>query len=382
MSFVHSIIWKNPVQDLVNSSFSIFLFPCSILHINKIPIRSLVYIYLERMIKIEIRKTIEEKEEKNLSQYATKSKYSKGRAIASKECPIRTVFQRDRDRIMHSKSFRRLMHKTQVFISPEGDHYRTRLSHTLEVSQISRSLSRALMLNEDLTEAIALGHDLGHTPFGHTGESVLNKLLSCGFEHNEQSVRIVNTIEKLNLTQETIDGIKNHRGRFTPNTLEGKVVQISDKIAYVNHDIDDAIRANLIDFKDLPKDCINLLGESSSQRINFLITNIVKNSYNENHILLDDNVKEKFYKLRGFMYEKVYSSHILKQDRLKVAHMLKDIFNFYIDDFNKLPDEYIKMVQDGEEMELVVADFIAGMTDRFSIKHYNQLFLPLAWTKL
>ncbi|MFV0503819.1 MAG: deoxyguanosinetriphosphate triphosphohydrolase [Lachnospirales bacterium] len=331
---------------------------------------------------MEIRKTIEEKEEKNLSQYATKSKYSKGRAIASKECPIRTVFQRDRDRIMHSKSFRRLMHKTQVFISPEGDHYRTRLSHTLEVSQISRSLSRALMLNEDLTEAIALGHDLGHTPFGHTGESVLNKLLSCGFEHNEQSVRIVNTIEKLNLTQETIDGIKNHRGRFTPNTLEGKVVQISDKIAYVNHDIDDAIRANLIDFKDLPKDCINLLGESSSQRINFLITNIVKNSYNENHILLDDNVKEKFYKLRGFMYEKVYSSHILKQDRLKVAHMLKDIFNFYIDDFNKLPDEYIKMVQDGEEMELVVADFIAGMTDRFSIKHYNQLFLPLAWTKL
>ena len=246
---------------------------------------------LERSKLLNIREFREDLEINTLSPFATKSKYSAGRKKDENPCEIRTCFQRDRDRIVHSKSFRRLMHKTQVFISPEGDHYRTRLTHTMEVAQIARTIARALNLSEDLTEAIALGHDLGHTPFGHLGESDLNNIVCGGFRHNEQSVRVVEFIEKngkgLNLTEEVIDGILNHRGKGNPKTLEGKIVQISDKIAYVNHDIDDAIRSGILKENDLPKEYTKILGDSSHNRIDFLIKNIIKNSYEKDNIIYD-----------------------------------------------------------------------------------------------
>ncbi|MDE6181951.1 MAG: deoxyguanosinetriphosphate triphosphohydrolase, partial [Eubacteriales bacterium] len=248
---------------------------------------------------MNIRILKEEREENFLSPFAIKSKNSKGREKYEEKCDIRTCFQRDRDRIIHSKAFRRLKHKTQVFISPEGDHFRTRLTHTLEVSQIARTIASSLFLNEDLTEAIALGHDLGHTPFGHLGEDALSKICENDFHHNEQSVRVVQKLEKngegLNLTFEVLDGILNHRGRCNPSTLEGKVVQISDKIAYINHDIDDAIRAGFLKQEDLPKECTSMLGNTPKEIINFLIRNIIKNSYGKNEITMEKEVKASMY---------------------------------------------------------------------------------------
>lgn len=330
-----------------------------------------------------IREIMEEAEFTKLSKFACKSIESKGRIREIEKCTIRTDFQRDRDRIVHSKAFRRLMHKTQVFISPKGDHYRTRLSHTLEVSQISRTLSKALMLNEDLTESIALGHDLGHTPFGHSGEDALNKILECGFKHNEQSVRIVEKVENsgkgLNLTFETRDGIKTHRGKYKPSTLEGKVVQLSDKIAYVNHDIDDAIRGKILKEEELPKDIIGFLGKTSGERINTLITDIIENSQNKNEIIISNETKENFYALRSFMYEKVYLNEILDFERRKIYHMFKEFHNYYWENTNNLPKEFLDMIERGESKDKVIGDFIAGMTDRFSIDHYNELFMPNIW---
>ncbi|WP_250278869.1 deoxyguanosinetriphosphate triphosphohydrolase [[Clostridium] colinum] len=318
-------------------------------------------------------------EDKNLSAFATKSKNSLGRYNIEKECDIRTCFQRDRDRIIHSKAFRRLMHKTQVFISPEGDHFRTRITHTLEVSQIARTIASSLFLNEDLTEAIALGHDLGHTPFGHLGEEVLNEILKDGFNHNEQSVRVVQKIEKngngLNLTKEVLDGILNHRGRCNPSTLEGKIVQISDKIAYINHDIDDAIRAGILKKSDLPRECLDTLGETPREIINFLIRDIIKNSANKNDIIMDKYVKSCMYKLRKFLFDNVYTSGVLAEERKNYKFMLKEIYEYYYNNFDKVPQEFTNICNTGESKERAICDYIAGMTDRYAIKIYEKLII-------
>lgn len=327
---------------------------------------------------MNIRENIEELEIKCLSQYATKSRFSLGRDCKEEPCDIRTCFQRDRDRIIHSKAFRRLMHKTQVFISPDGDHYRTRLTHTLEVSQISRTIARALRLNEDLTEAIALGHDLGHTPFGHLGEEDLNRKVKDGFHHNEQSVRVVEKIENngkgLNLCKEVRDGILNHRGAGTPKTLEGKIVQISDKIAYVNHDIEDAIRAGIITDNDLPIKCVDMLGKNSRERINFLIRNIITNSTDKNDIIMDKEVKEKLYELRKYLFENVYVCDRLELERIKYGDYLGKLFEYYKINVDKIPDLYKDMIKNGEEKERAICDYIAGMTDRFALKTYDTVF--------
>ncbi|MBQ7264990.1 MAG: deoxyguanosinetriphosphate triphosphohydrolase [Firmicutes bacterium] len=322
-----------------------------------------------------IREQTEENEKKILSPFATLSTNSLGRVKYEKPCDIRTCFQRDRDRIIHSKAFRRLMHKTQVFISPEGDHYRTRLTHTLEVSQISRTIACALMLNENLTEAIALGHDLGHTPFGHLGEADLNRVVPGGFHHNEQSIRVVEKIEKdgegLNLSIEVLDGILNHRGAGSPSTLEGKIVQISDKIAYVNHDIDDAIRSGMISEIELPIECTQVLGHSSAERINFLINDITENSRDKNDIILSEEARQALYGLRKYLFDNVYSSGKLSREREEYGNVLGRLFTYYYHHFYTLPEEFYKRYDADsihEIKERVVADFIAGMTDRFASK--------------
>ncbi len=327
-----------------------------------------------------IRERNEEFEEMILSPYASKSKNSRGRIKEEEPCDIRTCYQRDRDRIIHSKSFRRLMHKTQAFISPEGDHYRTRLTHTLEVSQIARTISTALKLNEDLTEAIALGHDLGHTPFGHLGEEDLNRVIPGGFEHNVQSIRVVERVEKdgkgLNLTREVLDGILNHRGAGSPGTLEGKVVQLSDKIAYINHDIDDAIRAGIITDDDLPQDCIDMLGKNSKERIDFLIRDIVKNSMDKNDIIMTKEVRTSMYNLRGYMFDNVYNSGKLSVERHEYSRFLSILYSYYSDNFEELPREFKDMYasrEGAETEERIIADYIAGMTDRFAVKTRDEL---------
>ncbi|MDR0272792.1 MAG: deoxyguanosinetriphosphate triphosphohydrolase [Clostridiales bacterium] len=273
-----------------------------------------------------LREIREEAEMKTLSLRATKSAETRGRKMPSEKCAIRTEFQKDRDRITHCKAFRRLMHKTQVFISPERDHYRTRLTHTLEVAQISRTVARALNLNEDLTEAIALGHDLGHTPFGHTGEDALNGLLPGGFRHNEQSVRVVETLEDLNLTFEVIDGILNHRTACKPATLEGRIVQLCDKIAYMNHDVDDAIRAKILEEHDLPKDISEALGTTPAKRINFLVCNLVENSLAGNDICLSPEITAALKEFRTFMFERVYANQLHTKERSKIKSMLRLMF--------------------------------------------------------
>lgn len=326
---------------------------------------------------MNIRLYTENLEREYLSPYAVKSCESLGRLRDEEPCEIRTCFQRDRDRIIHSKAFRRLMHKTQAFISPEGDHYRTRLTHTLEVSQIARTISRALRLNEDLTEAIALGHDLGHTPFGHLGEEDLNDVVPGGFRHNEQSVRVVEKIEKngkgLNLCIEVIDGILNHRGAGSPCTLEGKVVQLSDKIAYINHDIDDAVRAGILSEDDLPKDSVELLGDTFKKRINCLITNVIENSMDKNDIIMDSEIKSSMYRLRAFMFKNVYNSSKLAEERKHYRVFLSKIYKYYMANFDEMPVEFLHMYKQGEPKELVVADYIAGMTDRFAQRLYKEL---------
>lgn len=326
---------------------------------------------------MNIRLKKENLEEQILSKYATKSKNSLGRYKFEEECDIRTCFQRDRDRIIHSKAFRRLMHKTQVFISPEGDHFRTRITHTLEVMQIAKTIASALFLNEDLTEAIALGHDLGHTPFGHLGEDSLNEILETGFYHNEQSVRIVQKIEKngegLNLTKEVLDGILNHRGRGKPSTLEGKIVQISDKIAYINHDIDDAIRANILKYEDLPRECLDVLGNTPKEIINFLIRDIIKNSEGKDNIIMTKEVKAYMYKLRKFLFDNVYDTGVLAEERKNYKFMLKEIYQYYYKNFEKVPKEFTRICEKNESKERAICDYIAGMTDRYAIKTYENV---------
>ena len=328
------------------------------------------------------REVTEQWEAERLSPYAMRSAETRGRKHEAEKCDLRTEFQRDRDKITHCKAFRRLMHKTQVFISPEGDHYRTRLSHTLEVAQIARTIARALRLNEDLTEAIALGHDLGHTPFGHTGEDALDKLLEGGFRHNEQSVRVAERLERggqgLNLTAEVLDGILNHRGEGTPMTLEGKVVQLSDKIGYINHDIDDAERAGLLNEDELPEEAVKLLGRSASKRIDFLIRNIIGNGA-ENGVRMDAEVSEALYALRTHMFGSVYRSQLQMRERRKIGHMLEKIYESYRTEPTKMPVDYVRMLGEGESIERVVCDYIACMTDRFALKRFTEIYIPSSW---
>lgn len=322
-----------------------------------------------------IRQEIEKLEEKILSPYAALSAKTKGRQNPEKKCSIRTEFQRDRDRILHCKSFRRLKHKTQVFIAPEGDHYRTRLTHTLEVSQISRTIARALRLNEDLTEAIALGHDLGHTPFGHIGERVLDSISKNGFKHNLQSLRIVEVLEGgtgLNLTWEVRDGIRNHTGPQLPATLEGQIVRISDRIAYINHDIDDAIRANIISIDNLPKECIEVLGKTHRERINTMVEDVILYSMDKPYIGMSERVGQATNQLRNFMFERVYKGSVSQSELEKANNIVKRLFNYFLRNIHKLPEEYFNVIsRDGEEQG--VCDYIAGMTDRYALSLYETL---------
>jgi len=317
-----------------------------------------------------------------LSPYATLPQNSRGREVYVEPCPLRTDFSRDRDRIVHCKSFRRLKHKTQVFLSPQGDHYRTRLTHTLEVSQIARTISRALRLNEDLTEAIAMGHDLGHTPFGHSGEDVLNELLPDGFEHNVQSLRVVEKLENdgqgLNLTYEVRDGILNHKKDGNACTPEGRVVSLADRIAYINHDIDDAIRAGVLSEADLPESCVAVLGDSHGRRINSMILDVVKQSADSPEIRMSEPVMEQFERLRDFMFSHVYYNPVAKSEEHKAKRVVEELFRYYLENTDRLADEYRKYLAiDGKER--AVADYIAGMTDNYAIRDYVRLFVPKSW---
>ena len=330
-----------------------------------------------------IREELERVEQQNLSPYATLSINSRGKDVPEEPCDVRTVFQRDRDRILHSKAFRRLKNKTQVFLTPKGDHYRTRLSHTLEVSQNARTIAKALRLNEDLVEAIALGHDLGHTPFGHAGEDVLNKVCSEGFSHNEQSVRIVEKLEKegkgLNLTWEVRDGIRNHQSKFLPHTLEGKIVRFSDKIAYINHDIDDAIRAQIMSEADIPLEIRKTLGFSTKQRLNTLVHSMIINSRDRDDIVMAPEVQEAMVELRSFMYSHVYKNPVAKSEEVKAKAMIEQLFYFYKDHPNYLPDKYNRMMGEGETLERVICDYISGMTDQYCVEKFSEYFVPKAW---
>ena len=330
-----------------------------------------------------IRESTEQWESDYLSPYASLSKNSRGRDWYEPPCDIRPVYQRDRDRILHCKSFRRLKHKTQVFLSPQGDHYRTRLTHALEVSQNARTIAKALRLNESLVEAIALGHDLGHTPFGHAGEGMLNELCTGGFKHNEQSVRIVEKLEKdgkgLNLTWEVRDGILNHQTSLMPSTLEGKIVRLSDKIAYINHDIDDAIRAQVLREEDIPKEYREILGFDTRERLNTLIHDIIDHSRNRNNICMSPEVADAMQGLRQFMFQSVYTNPIAKGEETKAKELLERLFVYYLKHIDVLPAYYLQMLEEGEENDRVVCDYIAGMTDQYAVAKYNEYFMPKSW---
>ncbi len=331
-----------------------------------------------------IREQLELREVEYLSPYATLSKDSKGRKKQDGKCDIRPEFQRDRDKILHSKSFRRLKQKTQVFLFPKGDHYRTRLTHTLEVSQNARTIAKALRLNEDLVEAISLGHDLGHTPFGHAGERALNRICPYGFEHNEQSVRVVEFLEKdgqgLNLTYEVIDGIRSHQTAGRPQTLEGQIVRLSDKIAYVNHDIDDAIRGGVLSKEDIPLKFRKVLGNSIKERLNTIIHDVVINSMDKPVIQMSEEVNEAMTGLREFMFENVYLNPVAKREEKKAEQMVENLYHYYMENFEKLPDEFLRMaVENGEKKEQIICDYIAGMTDNYAVKTFQEIFVPESW---
>ncbi len=330
-----------------------------------------------------IREELELREREYLSPFAALSENSRGRDREEPQCDIRPVYQRDRDRILHSKSFRRLKDKTQVFLSPKGDHYRTRLTHVLEVSQIARTAAKALRLNEELTEAIALGHDLGHTPFGHAGERMLNEIVDGGFQHNEQSVRIVERLEKdgqgLNLTWEVRDGIRNHKTAGSPSTLEGGIVRLADKIAYINHDIDDAIRANIMREEDIPDALRATLGYTTRERLNTLIHDMIITSQNQNAIRMSDEVQGAMNELRRFMFDHVYTNPKAKGEENRAKELLQRLFEYYLDHVDELPDTQIRMYEEGEALDRVVCDYIAGMTDLFAVAKFTEIFVPKQW---
>lgn len=318
--------------------------------------------------KHTIKYKIEQKEIDTLSEYATKSRFSEGRKKAEDECSLRTDFQRDRDRIVHSKAFRRLKHKTQVFLSPFNDHFRTRLTHTLEVSQIARTIARAVDLNEDLVEAISLGHDLGHTPFGHCGEGVLNELMPNGFHHNIQSVRVVEVLEDLNLCKETVEGIYTHTWGFEPKTPEAQVVQFADKIAYINHDIEDSVRAGIITESDLPKDCIKYFSSVPKRRLSKMIEEIVENSIGKPQVSMSEEGWHYTTKLREWMFENVYIDSPAKLEEGKAKDIVKWLFDYYM---NLLASNC-----DKEKAQIIVCDYISGMTDRYAIEKFKENFIP------
>lgn len=329
-----------------------------------------------------IREQLEERELEYLSPYAARSKESKGREEEEAECDIRPVFQRDRDRILHCKAFRRLRQKTQVFLLPDGDHYRTRLTHTLEVSQNARTIAKALRLNEDLVEAIALGHDLGHTPFGHAGERALNSVYH--FEHNVQSLRVVERLERqgrgLNLTWEVRDGILNHKTAGKPHTLEGKVVRLSDKIAYINHDIDDAMRGGILTEDQIPEEIRRILGQSGKERLDTMVHDVIVNSMDRPEIRMSDTVGKAMGDLRTFMFRNVYLNPEAKGEEKKAFHLVKQLYEYYIEHPGRMPEKYQLEIQTGEwEKEQIVCDFIAGMTDHYAVMKYEEIFVPQAW---
>lgn len=347
-----------------------------------------------------VRERLEDEEEQRLSPYAQLSKNSRGRRVPIEPCPLRTCYQRDRDRIIHAKAFRRLTHKTQVFLAPERDHYRTRLTHTLEVAQISRSVARALELNEDLTEAIALAHDLGHTPFGHIGEEALTEVfeslkdegyskappelltdLPDAFRHNVQSLRVVDLIEYegkgLNLTYEVRDGVLSHTGPDEPKTLEGQIVKIADRIAYINHDIDDALRAGVLSEEDIPQELLNVLGRHHGQRINLMVKDLVAASAEQRIIQLSDEFSSAMLALRAFMFERVYLESPAKMENPRAKKVLKELYFHFLESPEHLPFEF--HTDDPVELPLRVCDYVAGMTDRFAIRTFEALFVPRAW---
>lgn len=330
---------------------------------------------------LSIREETQRIEREILSPYAALSENTRGRVREAAECPIRTPYQRDRDKVIHCKAFRRLKHKTQVFLSPEGDHYRTRLTHTLEVSQIARTIARALRLNEDLTEAVALGHDLGHTPFGHAGERALNRLMPNGFRHYEQSVRVVERLENdgrgLNLTFEVRDGIRCHTTGQEARTMEGRIIRWADKIAYMNHDIDDAIRAGVIRESDIPRDITAVLGDTKNRRITTMVTSLIRNSP-AGVVGMDADVLEAYDALHEFMYEAVYLNDYAKREEKKVPHLIESLFGYYVRHPDRLP-ESMREIAEADGKEQAACDYIAGMTDRFAVDLYSNLFIPKAW---
>jgi len=326
---------------------------------------------------VNIREVTEENERRILSEYGTKSSESKGRIRYETPCELRTEFQRDRDRIVHSKAFRRLKHKTQVFLSPEGDHYRTRLTHTLEVSQIARTIARALLLNEDLTEAIALGHDLGHTPFGHKGEMILDKICPSGFKHNEQSLRVVDVLERsggLNLTWEVRDGILCHTGKRQASTPEGRIVALADKIAYINHDIDDAVRGGVLSTEDIPKEYTEVLGETKSARINTMIWAVINASTGTSDIKMTDDIYKSMMDLRRFMFERVYTASKAKKEEWKAEGIIEGLYKRYTEN----PDMIPQIFKEADDNVFIQAkDYIAGMSDRYAVA----CFVPSFWQR-
>lgn len=336
-------------------------------------------------ISIFMKQRTFEIERQFLSPYAAKSDCSRGRERPIEECPLRTDYQRDRDRLIHCKSFRRLKHKTQVFLSPEGDHYRTRLTHTLEVVQIARTIACGLAMNEDLTEAIALGHDIGHTPFGHAGEEVFTRLLGRPFKHNEHSRRVVEKLENdgkgLNLTWEVRDGIENHKLSLKPSTLEGKIVSYSDRIAYINHDIDDAIRAGILTEARLPSDAVKVLGGSKGERINTLVFDMVKYCEGKAVIALSPEVQKAMDVMYDFMNNMVYTNPEAKKEEVKAKEMLERLFYYYRTHIDKLPSPY-RQVTDVEGVDVAVCDYLASMTDRYAVAVFRDLFVPASWNRL
>lgn len=335
------------------------------------------------MTPVTIRGRTELLEQQSLSPFACRASTSKGRIHKLAACPIRTCFQRDVDRIVHSKAYRRLMHKTQVFLQPEGDHYRTRMIHTMEVSRIARTIARGLRLNEDLTEAIALGHDLGHTPFGHAGERVLDEILDEGFRHNEQSLRVVERLEHngegLNLSYEVRRGILCHTGTDVPETMEGQIVRLADRIAYINHDIDDAMRGEIIYPMDIPLDVSQVLGFDHGSRIDTLVMDVIESSYGKGEITQSKPIAEAMLLLREFMFDFVYRNPVAKGEENKAQDMILMLFRYYQKNPDKLPSDFQEIRQQ-EGIDRAVCDYIAGMTDNYALEKYTQAFIPKAWS--
>ncbi len=329
---------------------------------------------------MNIRERTENLEKDTLSQFATLAVNTKGRAVPAPLCDLRTEFQRDRDKIIHCKAFRRLKHKTQVFITPEGDHYRTRLTHTLEVAQIARTIARSLRLNEDLTEAIALGHDLGHTPFGHSGERILNEICPHGFAHTTQSLRVVDSLEKgtgLNLTYEVRDGIVNHAGDGRAETLEGRIIKFADRIAYINHDIDDAVRSGVLKKEDIPEKFTNVLGKSRSIRIGTMTKAIITKSEGKNEIDMEQDILEATMGLREFMFKNVYNDQRAIAEEQRAKRIITCLYNYFIENPDEIPQDYRQF-----DLHQNVCDYIAGMTDHYAIYKFQEIFIPHSWSSI